>query len=162
MVKLGHRSCGRRGQVNSSFGGGGRDVERFADLEVAPRFWELIAAARGDKAMLHGLLSEVDRDELIRFAVEFDHMADDLVSQATDQEGDTYHEEDVAGWVISQGLRRFARVYDGEEEFPDEVPDWDSNLKGMAVVVWAERFGQPMPRHSVERWPTTHGRDLLR
>lgn len=138
-------------------------MERFADLEVAPRFWELIEAAQGDKAMLRGLLNGVGRDDLIRFAVEFDYMADDLVSQATEQEGDTYHEQDVAGWVISQGLGRYARVYDGEEAFPAEVPDWDSNLKGMAFVVWEERFGEPMPwQRAVERWPTCRGRNLPR
>lgn len=117
----------------------------FADLEVAPRFWELIAAARGDKATLRDLLNEIGRDDLIRFAVEFDYMTDDLVSQATDQVGDTYHEDEVAGWAISQGLRRFAGVYDGVEEFPAEVPDWDSNLKGMAVVVGRSDSGSLCP-----------------
>jgi hypothetical protein len=137
-------------------------LERFADLEVAPRFWELIDAAQGDKARLRGLLNEASRDDLIRFDVEFDYMTDDLVSQATEQEGDTDHEEDVAGWVISQGVGRFTRVYDREEEFPAEVPDWDSNLRGIAVVVFEERFGEPIPwQRAVERWPTTKGRDLL-
>jgi hypothetical protein len=135
-------------------------VERFADLEVAPRFWELIDAAGGDKEKLRSLLNEVSRDDLIRFAVEFDYMIDDLVSQATDQEGDTYHEEDVAGWVVSQGLRRYARVFDHVEEFPAEVPDWDHNLKGVATVVMEERFGKPIPGWGVERWPTVAGRVL--
>lgn len=138
-------------------------MDRFADLEVAPRFWDLIAEMACDKGKARLILFALDQDDLGRFHDEFQYMSADLVSQATEIEGDTYHEEDVAGWVVSQGIRYYAQVYDHLIEFPSEVPDQGSNLKGMELIVHEERFQRPLPfQRSAGRWPTTLGRDLLR
>src|SRR5688572_17986901 len=104
----------------------GADVESFAHLEIAPRFWELINESGANPQKLRTLLAALDREDLIRFAIEFDYAVNDLVSQCVEEKGDTYHEEDAAGWVVSQGVRQYAKVFDHPEEFPDEVPDWNS------------------------------------
>ena len=77
-------------------------MDKFADLEVAPRFWEMIAAANRSQKRLRSLLMSVDRDELVRFHNEFGYMVSDLVDHVVAEDGDTFHQEDVAGWVVSQ------------------------------------------------------------
>jgi hypothetical protein len=97
-------------------------MERFADLKITPRFWELIDAARGDEEAMRSVLVGFSREDLIRFEHEFNDAVSDLVYRVIGEHGDAYTEEEIAGWVVSRGLRRYAVVWDHPEQFPDELP----------------------------------------
>lgn len=138
-------------------------MAKFAELEIAADFWEMIATANRSQKRLRTLLMSVDQDELVRFHNEFEYMVSDLVDHVGAHDGDAFHEEDVAGWVVSQGITHFAQVWDNPAKFPDDVPSRRASLKGIAYVVWEQRFGtSSMHRHQVGRWPTSFGSEVLR
>jgi hypothetical protein len=132
-------------------------VERFADHEITPRFWELIEAARGEEGSMRSILDALSREDLIRFGVEFDSAVLDLVYHAVGDRGDMYDERDIAGWVVSRGLASYAFVWDHPEQFPAELPTESDSFYGLDGVVFEERFpGQPMTTeepYRISYWP---------
>jgi hypothetical protein len=155
------------GLFTQQFGEGGRGVMgRFADLEITPRFWELIDSAKGDESALRSVLVGFDREDLIRFEQEFDNAVSDLVYRVIGDHGDAYTEEEIAGWVVSRGLARFAAVWDHPEQFPAEPPEEGANFYGLVGVVFEERFpGQPLTTEEpyyIEYWPKVRGGTVLK
>lgn len=140
-------------------------MERFADLEITPRLWELIDAARGDEGAMRRVLVGFSRENLIRFERAFDDAVSDLVYRVIGEHGDAYTEEEIAGWVVSKGLPHYAAVWDHPEQFPPELPDEGASFFGLAGVVFDERFpGQPVTTaepYRVDSWPKVRGGIVL-
>jgi hypothetical protein len=141
-------------------------VEHFADLEITPRFWELIGAANGAEDAMRSILVGFSREDLIRFEQEFNNAVSDLVYRVIGEHGDAYDEEEIAGWVVSRGLARYAAVWDHPEQFPTELPDEGANFYGLVGVVFEERFpGQPVttsePYH-ITYWSKVQGGAVLK
>ncbi|MDY3555826.1 hypothetical protein R5W24_004972 [Gemmata sp. JC717] len=137
----------------------------FADLEITPRFWELVGSSSGDGESMRSVLMGCTREDLIRFETEFDNAVSDLVYRVIGDHGDAYTEQEVAGWVISRGLAFFAEVWDQPGRFPAEVPDEGANFYGMAGSVLEERFpGQPVTTaepYRITFWPKARGSAVL-
>jgi hypothetical protein len=127
------------------------------DLEITPRFWELIDAARGDEEAMRSVLVGVSREDLIRFEHEFNDAVSDLVYRVIGEHGDAYTEEEIAGWVVSRGLLRYAAVWDHPDRFPAELPGEGASFYGLAGVVFDKRFpGQPVTTdepYRISYWP---------
>ena len=70
---------------------------KFSDLEVAPRFRELIDAAGGDTAKMESLLADSSRLDLARFNEEFDYSIADLIGQVAGADEDKYGSQEIAG-----------------------------------------------------------------
>jgi hypothetical protein len=140
-------------------------VNRFADLEITPRFWELVDSSKGVAESMRSTLMGCTREDLIRFETEFDYAVSDLVYRVIGDHGDAYTEQEIAAWVISRGLAFFAEVWDQPERFPSEVPDDEASFYGMAGAVLEERFpGQPVTTsepYCITYWPKARGCDVL-
>jgi hypothetical protein len=126
----------------------------LARLDIAPRFWELIDASKGNAATMESLLAEMSRLDLARFNEEFNYAIADLVAQAAKKSMDRHTAQEIAGWVISRGSAFFAKALEDPSLFPDEVPDWKDNFFGLVDVVFEERFGEAVPEQSGCRWLT--------
>jgi hypothetical protein len=139
---------------------------RFADLEITPRFWELIDASKGDEEAMRSVLLGFSREDLIRFEQEFNDAVSDLVYQVIGDHGDAYTEEEIAAWVVSRGLARYAAVWDHPEQFPTELPDEGASFYGLAGVVFEERFpGRPLTTdepYRIDYWPKVRGGLVLK
>jgi hypothetical protein len=138
---------------------------RFSDHEVVPRFWELIDASKGDESAMRATLMNLSRDDIIRFDAEFGDAVSDLLYRVLGDHGDVYEEEEIAGWVVSQGSAYYAVVWDHPDQFPTEIPDAPPNFYGLAGVVGDERFrDQPITSHeqyAVTYWPKARGSSLF-
>jgi uncharacterized protein (TIGR02996 family) len=143
----------------------GEVADRFADLNVRPRFWELIDAAQGEEG-LRSILTSLSRADLIQFEQLFDDATADLVFRVIGPHGDAYTEEEIAAWVVSQGSICYARIWDHPEEFPTELPDERPTFYGLAGAVFEERFpGQPVTVEEPSQiawWPEARGSIVLR
>jgi hypothetical protein len=114
---------------------------------------------------MRSILQGLSREDLVRFAIEFDYAVDDLLSQAGESEGDNDEEKAVGAWIVSQGSSLFAGVFDNPGRFPTEVLDGGSSFYGFAEVALEERFpAAPVTDNEIQRlgrWPTVSGAEFL-
>lgn len=138
---------------------------QFANLEITPRFWELVDAAQGNREAMRSVLMGCSREDLIRVETEFDYAIEDLVQRVLGDHGDASFERDVAGWVVSRGLAFYADVWDHPERFPGEVPDDEVSFYGMAGSVLEERFPDQLATwdepYQITNWPKARGGTVL-
>jgi hypothetical protein len=122
---------------------------KFTELKIPDKLWQLIAKAEGSESKMRFLLTNMSKEELIRFGYYFNCAVMDLftqvqVSRYLPTSNDTA--ELISGWVTSQGKEYFENVFDNPEQFPviheDEIGD---NFYGLAGVVYEERFQTAIP-----------------
>jgi hypothetical protein len=140
-------------------------MERFAEIEIVPHFWELIEASRGDGEVMQSVLRGLTNDDLHRFEEEFEGAISELVYQVIGEHGDAHEEEEIAGWVVSRGLAFYAEVWAHPERFPAELPLHPESFWGMAGVQLDERRrGRPLTVAKsvwLVPWPKARGGDVL-
>jgi hypothetical protein len=138
--------------VSSECSGGNM---RASELQIAPKFWEIIDEASRDPAVMRSILELMPRKDLERFNEEFDYAVDDLVSQV-EEAGFGSHSSDtnkgIAAWVISQGKPYFCEVFEHPELFPSEEKPSGQSFYGIVNVVYEERFHEAIPEYSGDRW----------
>jgi hypothetical protein len=132
----------------------------FANLDIAPRFWHLIDAARGDTRRMRWLLNRLGLWDLARFGLEFDLAVDDLLLRVFPHGDERLEDEEIAAWVVSRGLATFAAIYDHPARFPREMPDWTMTFLGLAEAVYEDRFEDVLPADVGLRWRRSLGRLL--
>jgi hypothetical protein len=117
-------------------------------VNVSPWLWEMIEAAHRDRKAMKAILDGLDREKLERFHSEFEWAIAGLVlNEYADVHG--YGRDDMtelAGWIVSQGLVSYARIYDQPNLLP-RLDDIDSSegFDGLAGEVYWQRFGTSIP-----------------
>lgn len=116
--------------------------------EVSDWFWNLVGRADGSEGKLRDLLAALSRDDLIRFAREFELAAVELTCEPFTRYMIGQSEdgiEDIARWIVSQGREAYEHVIARPELTPAEVPSEPSSLHGVAQSVFDSRYDEAMP-----------------
>lgn len=116
--------------------------------EISDWFWTLIERSDGSRAKLSEVLSDLTKEDLIRFAREFEEAAVELTGEPyTDyMKGQSDDDvEDVARWIVSRGRETYRSVIERPELTPHEVPANPPTLHGVAQAVFHSRYQDAMP-----------------
>ena len=115
---------------------------------VSPWLWEMIEQAHCDRKAMESLLQLLDREKLERFHSEFEWAIAGLVlNEYADVHGYSRDEmTELAGWIVSQGLAYYARIYDQPNLLPRlEEIDPSNGFEGLAGELYWQRFGISIP-----------------
>lgn len=123
-------------------------MEEFFSGNVTSWLWDTMANARGDRATMKRLLTQMDRDELERFYSQFEwavaELGNDDIRGVLGYSRDDIHE--LAAWMVSQGWDCCAKVRDQPDLFPKlDAIDPSEGFDGLAGEVYWERFGESIP-----------------
>src|SRR5438046_2099907 len=88
-------------------------VVAFAQLDIAPRFWELVDQAQGDPDRMEDILGRLSKEDVVRFYMEFRYARTDMDRRLTDgPDVPRWLNRSVVGWMVSQGRAFCESLYD--------------------------------------------------
>lgn len=111
-------------------------------------FWDVLAQANNSRDTLRRVLTRLGREEILRFAREFEYAAAELTIEPYTRYMEYNSDddvEDVAKWVVSQGKQYYERVIQNPELTPICFPGGDTMLDGVAQEVFHEKHDEGMP-----------------
>lgn len=128
----------------------------FSDLDIAPRFWELVDQARRDPDRMEAILRELSKGDVARFYMEFRYAKTDMRNRLNKiEDSPPWFNLDVIGWMVSQGRAFYEDLYNHPEKLHalrGEDIDYDCNFGGVAIGHYEVRFGEEIPSEIDERW----------
>lgn len=121
----------------------------MAANDYSPWFWDVIAKAQENDNDFKTLVQEMSRDEVIQFYQEFVEAAADLcttrhLDYLADASEDTV--QDITEYVVSKGRNYYKEVCDHPAKIPTEVKMDAPSFKGVALLVYWEKYGESIPR----------------
>jgi hypothetical protein len=130
----------------------------FNELDIAPRFWELVAEGQRNRERMESILRGLSREDLIRFYMEY-RSAERYMDERLDglHNLPSFFDIDAIGWIVSQGRAFYETIYNDPEKLlrvKEEHIDFTCHFGGSAVGVYEERFGENIPADIDERWET--------
>jgi hypothetical protein len=128
----------------------------FNDLDIAPRFWQLVGEGKRNRERMEAILRGLSREDLIRFHREYRNAEQYMDERLDDFENlPSYFDIDAVGWIVSQGRAFYETIYNDPKKLlrvKEEDIDFTCHFGGSAVGVYEERFGENIPADSDERW----------
>jgi hypothetical protein len=106
-------------------------------------FWDLIRQGNRSRPEMTRILSQLSKDDLIRFQAELQDAAADLndepfLDYLEDSTDDSI--EDICYWVVSQGKDYYTRVWNNPSEIPRDVEGDDHTFYGLPGGVFWEKY----------------------
>ncbi|MDF2477099.1 MAG: ferredoxin [Sphingobacterium sp.] len=114
-------------------------------IQTSEWFWSIIKKADRNKEKLKEILSSFTKEEVIRFQENFMEVSVELQDKPyTDyMEESEDGVEDIANWVVSNGLDLYLSVTENPKKIPYSVNEFtDQILYGIADEICIEKYGE--------------------
>ncbi|WP_159732531.1 DUF4240 domain-containing protein [Sphingobacterium sp. 18053] len=114
-------------------------------IQTLEWFWSIIKKADCNREKLKEILSAFKKEEIIRFQENFVDASIELQDKPyTDyMEESEDGVEDIANWIVSNGLDLYVSVIENPERIPYSVNEFTNQiLYGIADEVCTEKYGE--------------------
>ena len=119
-------------------------VEKFDN--ISDWFWIIVEEVRGGRDKLESILMQMTKEELLRFAFEFDNAAlffrdTEYVSQMGTVSEDTV--EDISNWIVSRNKDYALDILANPHKISEiDAIDFTHDVSPVAGIVFLKRFNE--------------------